>query len=200
MYIHPSIFAASTPIEHSRVDPRKVPAVITLLNTIARKMAIVVFWGHMRQWSTPEALAEDPERNEPNGTQETGKTLSSSPYLASASPDISGSTSPTLSSTSAFNTLAPPKASSVSPTPHQTRSKARTHAIPQHPSRISPEQDQQEGQREDNTETGVEWKQVIPSDKELIRYVKWKWAYHEGQEWIPDSGVTRKISEEYLHN
>ncbi|KAL1969904.1 hypothetical protein VTN77DRAFT_7413 [Rasamsonia byssochlamydoides] len=33
-----------------------------------------------------------------------------------------------------------------------------------------------------------EWKKVTPTDKELIAYIKWKWA-REGYEWSPETGL-----------
>lgn len=61
-----------------------------------------------------------------------------------------------------------------------------------------------------------EWKSVIPTDKELIRYLvcifihvtipyystdsykKWKWAFVARKEWIPGIGVIRPVSVAYL--
>lgn len=36
--------------------------------------------------------------------------------------------------------------------------------------------------------SGEEWKAVQPTDKELILYLRWKWAYEERKEWSPLTG------------
>ncbi|KAI0060242.1 hypothetical protein BV25DRAFT_1780405, partial [Artomyces pyxidatus] len=42
-----------------------------------------------------------------------------------------------------------------------------------------------------------EWKKVMPNDKELIRYLKWRWAV-AGMQWSPVSGVIGPAAEDYL--
>jgi len=39
---------------------------------------------------------------------------------------------------------------------------------------------------------------VMPDDKELIRYLKWKWAFEEQKEWIPKLGAVRPANLSYL--
>ncbi|KAL1686599.1 DNA glycosylase [Schizophyllum commune] len=36
--------------------------------------------------------------------------------------------------------------------------------------------------------TSDEWKSVRPTDKELVRYLAWKWAYQEHRRWHPERG------------
>ncbi|KAG2363784.1 DNA glycosylase [Suillus spraguei] len=44
-----------------------------------------------------------------------------------------------------------------------------------------------------------EWKKVMPEDKELIRYLRWKWAYEERKIWYPDGvGVVKDVDIPYL--
>ncbi|OJA20380.1 hypothetical protein AZE42_06677 [Rhizopogon vesiculosus] len=44
-----------------------------------------------------------------------------------------------------------------------------------------------------------EWKEVMPEDKELIRYLRWKWAYEERKIWYPDGvGVVKDVDIPYL--
>ncbi|KAH8108665.1 DNA glycosylase [Phellopilus nigrolimitatus] len=42
-----------------------------------------------------------------------------------------------------------------------------------------------------------EWKKVMPTDKELIRYIKWKWAF-EGCRWEPVNGLVAPLDSDYL--
>ncbi|EEB96991.1 hypothetical protein MPER_03780, partial [Moniliophthora perniciosa FA553] len=37
----------------------------------------------------------------------------------------------------------------------------------------------------------VEWKAVKPTDKELILYLRWRWAHLERMDWSPETGETR---------
>ncbi|KAN0118691.1 DNA glycosylase [Russula decolorans] len=41
------------------------------------------------------------------------------------------------------------------------------------------------------------WRTVIPCDKELIKYIKWRWATH-GVQWCPGFGVMGPASETYI--
>ncbi|KII92925.1 hypothetical protein PLICRDRAFT_103539 [Plicaturopsis crispa FD-325 SS-3] len=43
-----------------------------------------------------------------------------------------------------------------------------------------------------------EWMQVLPSDKELIRYLKWKWAYDKGMRWFAGAGACGDVDHDYL--
>ncbi|KZP32712.1 DNA glycosylase [Athelia psychrophila] len=43
-----------------------------------------------------------------------------------------------------------------------------------------------------------EWKSVMPGDKELIRYLRWKWAFEQNKIWEPTAGVVGSVNEEYL--
>ncbi|KAG0698947.1 hypothetical protein DFH29DRAFT_939132 [Suillus ampliporus] len=44
-----------------------------------------------------------------------------------------------------------------------------------------------------------EWKEVMPEDKELIRYLRWKWAYEERKIWYPDGvGIVKDVDIPYL--
>ncbi|KAJ3503918.1 hypothetical protein NMY22_g18084 [Coprinellus aureogranulatus] len=44
----------------------------------------------------------------------------------------------------------------------------------------------------------TEWKAVRPTDKELIRYLKWKWAVQEHRQWSPVLGPGFPATPEYL--
>ncbi|KAF8141858.1 DNA glycosylase [Boletus edulis] len=43
------------------------------------------------------------------------------------------------------------------------------------------------------------WKHVMPRDKELVRYLRWRWAVEEGKMWYPDEmGVIGDVNVPYL--
>jgi methyl-CpG-binding domain protein 4 len=48
--------------------------------------------------------------------------------------------------------------------------------------------------------SSADWESVLPTDKELIRYLKWRWAYFKRMEWDPSSGHVQHASVEYLQN
>ncbi|EIW74039.1 DNA glycosylase [Coniophora puteana RWD-64-598 SS2] len=50
------------------------------------------------------------------------------------------------------------------------------------------------------TGSSDEWKRVQPSDKELCRYLTWRWAYEEGRMWASDVGPCGPVCEEWLQH
>jgi len=38
----------------------------------------------------------------------------------------------------------------------------------------------------------------MPNDKELVRYLKWKWAFDERKKWLPGVGVVGFINAQDL--
>lgn len=45
---------------------------------------------------------------------------------------------------------------------------------------------------------GGEWKSVLPDDKELKKYLKWRWAMQEFKQWNHLDGVVGDINRAYL--
>ena len=43
-----------------------------------------------------------------------------------------------------------------------------------------------------------EWKSVTPTDKELVLYLRWRWAHLERLEWSAETGETRSVRVAYL--
>ncbi|KAH9941494.1 DNA glycosylase [Amylocystis lapponica] len=48
--------------------------------------------------------------------------------------------------------------------------------------------------------THDEWKAVMPNDKELVKYLKWKWAVVELRRWDPLCGPGDKVDLDYLQD
>ncbi|KAL1698728.1 DNA glycosylase, partial [Schizophyllum commune] len=48
--------------------------------------------------------------------------------------------------------------------------------------------------------TSDEWKSVRPTDKELVRYLAWKWAYHEHRRWHPECGPMGYADAAYIES
>ncbi|KAG8930748.1 hypothetical protein FRC02_003709 [Tulasnella sp. 418] len=49
------------------------------------------------------------------------------------------------------------------------------------------------------SDKGEEWKRVIPQDKELIKYLVWRWAI-EGYIWDPETGASGRSTAEYIRS
>ncbi|GBE87624.1 hypothetical protein SCP_1103010 [Sparassis crispa] len=45
-----------------------------------------------------------------------------------------------------------------------------------------------------------EWKSVLPKDKELKRFLRWKWAYEKFRQWDPELGPGNVITLDYVRD
>ncbi|GLB36282.1 putative DNA glycosylase [Lyophyllum shimeji] len=173
-------------------DPWKLLVAVTLLNKTSGRLAILVFWKIIGKWATPWALSQADTAEltaiiQSLGTQNirarrlinlSKRYLEDPPRL----PDLRPSTPRAPSS------CCPPKRDRYPPTPISHLPGAGPYALDSyrifctvgHPS------------------TAEEWKIVMPSDKELIRYLRWKWAFIERKEWAPMLGVIRPVTLAYL--
>ncbi|KAG5726068.1 Methyl-CpG-binding domain protein 4 [Termitomyces sp. T112] len=180
-------------------DPWKLLIAVTLLNKTTGKLAIPVFKTIIAKWPTPWALSHANLTElvailKPLGTHNIRSSrliklselyLRDPPYV----PDLRPST-PRLPSSDTLAHDSSSKRTRYPPTPISHLPGAGQYALDSyrifctvhHPS------------------TSDEWKVVMPSDKELIRYLRWKWAFVERKEWIPGLGVIRSASLAYLNN
>ncbi|KAF8266135.1 DNA glycosylase [Lactarius quietus] len=153
-----------------------------LLNKTAGRVAVPIFWKLVERWPTPEALAQA----DPAELEDCIRCLG-------------------LQSTRAKRLIALSAAYLNSP--------AITEQ--QHP----PEEQEPSTKKKHRPETPVShlpgsgpyaldsyriycggpgaWRTVMPRDKELVRYVKWRWAA-EGVQWSPTLGVIGHANETYL--
>ncbi|KIM61261.1 hypothetical protein SCLCIDRAFT_54412, partial [Scleroderma citrinum Foug A] len=182
-----SSFADGHMLESVRNDPWKVLLASRMLNVTTGRAA---FWKIVNRWPTPRELIDAPldelvELLRPLGfynkrakwfKEISQRYIDDPPRYANSRPE-------------AELTIA-----SQRPCTRQTRSRARvSSSYPHTPishfpgvgpyaldsfrifcrSSLEPEADT----------TNEVWKQVMPSDKELVRYLKWKWAYEEHKIW-----------------
>ncbi|KIY53531.1 hypothetical protein FISHEDRAFT_33053, partial [Fistulina hepatica ATCC 64428] len=178
-------------------QPWKVLVAVTFLNVTAGRVSIPVFWRVMDRWSTAEALAEADEdevfvliRHLGLGRTRARRIIELSQEYLKHPPD--------------FNTLFPTK-STVSSTPNSP-SKRRRAARRYPPTPVSHLPGLGAYALDSfrisctlaHDPTSQEWKLVRPNDKELVRYLKWKWAAEEGKIWSPEFGVVGDVTDDYI--
>ncbi|KAJ6604788.1 DNA glycosylase [Mycena vulgaris] len=160
-------------------DPWKLLVAITLLNKTSGKLAIPVFWSIMATWPNAWALSQASESDlvaliRPLGTQNIrAKRLISLSRAYLQDPPSHRDERP---SRAVGAPISPRKREKYPPTPISHLPGAGAYALDSY--RIvclGPGSE--------------EWKDVNPSDKELIRYLKWKWAAIENKQWAPGTGV-----------
>ncbi|KAL4268156.1 HhH-GPD domain-containing protein [Pleurotus pulmonarius] len=174
-------------------DPWKVLVAVTLLNKTAGKLAIPVFHTIMKLWPTPWALSQAPhsvleDLLHPLGCyviRANRLTCLSSAYLLDP-PCVTDLRPTNILITAPNSHLHSPgtERSRYPPTPISHLPGTGPYALDSYRIFCIPESD--------------EWKRVMPSDKELVRFLRWKWAMHERMLWLPDIGVVRQIRDEDL--
>ncbi|KAJ7235875.1 DNA glycosylase [Mycena haematopus] len=170
--------------------PWKLLVAVTLLNKTAGKLAIPVFWSIMAAWPTAWALSQAPESEivaliRPLGTQNVrAKRLIDLSRIYLQDP-------PSLRDERPSRAMGPPispkKRQKYPPTPISHLPGAGVYALDSYRIFCSGPASQ-------------EWKDVNPSDKELIRYLKWKWAALENKRWTPVSGVIGTADLAYIED
>lgn len=177
-------------------DPWKVLLAVRLLNVTTGRMAIPVFWKIMHRWSTPQDLVDAPldeliELIRPLGLynkrakwfKEISRCYIEDPPRYFMTPEMC--------------------ASSIKPCRRKTRSSYPDTPISHFPG-VGPYAfdsfrifcTSSRGPVEAVAEE--EWKHVMPNDKELIRYLRWRWAYEEHKIWYPVGGVIGDVNLAYL--
>ncbi|TFK52084.1 hypothetical protein OE88DRAFT_1658875 [Heliocybe sulcata] len=183
--------------EHVNQDPWKLLVATMFLNKTAGRISIPIFWEVMKRWATPQELSladatELIELIKPLGLQhQRAKRLIqlSSVYMSNPpSPDLLyRSKSPrkrvrptgipgVSTGCDALEDTAQPV--TYPPTPISHLPGAGPYALDSYRIFCVP---------------GDEWKIVRPTDKELIKYLKWRWAITSFDFWDPDRGIVRKI-------
>ncbi|KAJ7062487.1 DNA glycosylase [Mycena amicta] len=166
-------------------DPWKMFVAVTLLNKTSGVLAIPVFWEIMARWATPFALSQAPESTlvellTPLGTQNRRAErliALSRTYLVDPP-----SAYDTRRSRASGPLISPRKRLRYPATPISHLPGAGAYALDSY--RIFCAED--------------EWKDVWPSDKELVRYLKWKWAAVEGRKWDPIVGDCGPVDVGYV--
>ncbi|KAI5116999.1 hypothetical protein M0805_002668 [Coniferiporia weirii] len=192
-YLNFMLYSAKPILIQERVapDPWKVLVAVMLLNKTAGRKSIPIFWRVLERWPTPEGLSEaniDELRSllRPLGLQDTRarRMVSLSSFYLSDPPCPDR---PRPSRASFFYLQSDGRTKQVRkvkypPTPISHLPGAGAYALDSYRIFCAP---------------GDEWKSVLPMDKELIRYLKWKWAF-EGCRWEPIRGLVAPLDADYL--
>ncbi|KIJ59078.1 hypothetical protein HYDPIDRAFT_118831 [Hydnomerulius pinastri MD-312] len=210
-------------------DPWKVLIAVRLLNVTTGKVAIPAFCKIIARWLTPQDLLDAPtdelvELLRPLGLynkrakwlKDISKAYIEDPprYPGAESQTAESLPSPTPSSSpTPPPTLSPPTLQTPPPTANQRSPNARRKPRTERPPyprtpishfpgvgpyaldsfRIFCRGSLDPDARED------EWKRVMPQDKELISYLRWRWATSERKIWCPyGRGVIGDVDIPYL--
>ncbi|KAJ7727839.1 DNA glycosylase [Mycena maculata] len=171
-------------------DPWKLLVAVTLLNKTAGKLAIPVFWDILATWPTAWALSQAAEPDLvafilPLGTQNVrAKRLIDLSRAYLLDPPSRRDERP---SRAVGPPMSPRKRAKYPPTAISHLPGAGVYALDSYRVFCS-------------GPFSEEWKDVAPSDKELIRYLKWKWAALENKQWAPETGPLRTADIPYLKN
>ncbi|KAF9270354.1 hypothetical protein L218DRAFT_992980 [Marasmius fiardii PR-910] len=190
-------------------DPWKLMVAVTLLNKTTAKVALPVFWDIISRWQTPWALSRANQQQLRDLIYPLGTYTIRSKRLIELSKAY---------------LLDPPTIFDARPSrPRISSPSKRARLTLDSPSQLDRKRDREERVRYPATPishlpgagpyaldsyrifcttyddpSSEEWKLVIPTDKELVIYLRWKWAIHEHMEWSPESGETRPASPSYL--
>ncbi|KAI9450952.1 DNA glycosylase [Russula earlei] len=152
-------------------DPWKLLVAVMLLNKTAGRIAVPVFWTLMTRWPTPESLA----KADPLEVEECIRCLGLQYTRARRLVALSA----------AYLELHDKPRSNCwhdSSTPISYLPGSGPYALDSYRIYCA------------GTDA---WRTVMPRDKELVRYLKWRWAVH-GVQWSPTLGVICPASETYI--
>lgn len=184
-------------------SPWKLLVVVTLLNKTAGTLAIPAFWRILARWPTPLDLSKADEEELVSTIRHLGtQTIRAKRLIAlsrsyirepPSAYDLRPSKRASLSSSNRrgsrfFDSSKNTKNISYPATPISHLPGAGPYALDSYRIFCTTHDDP----------TCEEWKVVMPTDKELIRYLKWKWAFFETLEWSPTKGPTDTITVSYL--
>ncbi|KAI8969462.1 DNA glycosylase [Trametes punicea] len=171
--------------EHVSADSWKVLVAVTLLNKTAGKKSIPVFFEIMNHWPTPAALAQAPLSLLKEMVKDLGLGEVRSARLVALSqtyisdPPLPGKLRPSRGKVYSNEEGSVP----YPPTPVSHLPGCGPYALDSY--RIF-------------CVGGDEWKYVLPRDKELVKYLQWKWAIQEYRQWDPLHGPGDTIDLKYV--
>lgn len=180
-------------------DPWKLLVAVTFLNKTSGKIAIPVFWNVIARWPTPLMLSRVDENELIDAIQHLGTQNIRAKRLVLLSRAY-------LQDPPSFYDLRPSKPGVVTlqltkSTESSIRQKTRYPPTPiSHLPGTGPYA--LDSYRIFCTlhhdPSSNEWQNVTPTDKELIRFLKWKWAVAEHRQWSATSGLGGTATTEYL--
>ncbi|KAK0465172.1 DNA glycosylase, partial [Desarmillaria tabescens] len=135
-------------------DPWKLIIAVTLLNKTSGKLAIPVFWELVDRWPTPLSLSQASDEElvdliHPLGTQ----TIRAKRLIE-------------MSKSYLLDPPSPYDRKKYPPTPISHLPGTGRYALDSYRIFCTAYEDP----------SSQEWKAIVPSDKKLVQYIKWKWA------------------------
>ncbi|KAI0249009.1 DNA glycosylase [Lactifluus subvellereus] len=155
-------------------DPWKLLVAVMLLNKTAGRVAVPIFWTLIERWPTPELLAQADYTDLEDCIRCLGLQSTRAKRLIALSAAY-------LEQREKPDSEPPRSMNPCQPTPISHLPGSGPYALDSY--RIycgGPDA----------------WRTVMPRDKELIRYIKWRWAVH-GVQWSPTVGVMGPANEAY---
>ncbi|CDO76786.1 hypothetical protein BN946_scf184978.g15 [Trametes cinnabarina] len=178
--------------EYVSADPWKVLVAVTLLNKTPGSKSIPVFFDLIQRWPTPAALAQAPLSLLREMLKDLGLgEVRSVRLIALSQTYLEHPPAPErLHASRGKMALPSAKGDGVvhvpyPPTPISHLPGCGPYALDSYRIFCS---------------SGHEWKAVRPRDKELVKYLRWKWAVEEHRQWDPLRGPGDSIHLEYILN
>ncbi|KAF8973897.1 DNA glycosylase [Flammula alnicola] len=173
-------------------DPWKLLVAVTLLNKTAGKLAIPTFWNIMAKWPTPLELSQAHKEELVSVIRHLGtQNIRAERLIALSRSYIQEPPSvydPALQGPQRFVLPQDEVPVRYPATPISHLPGTGQYALDSYRVFCTVHDDP----------SSEEWKTVMPTDKELIRYLKWKWAFIENMEWSPTKGAIRTTTHRYL--
>jgi len=179
--------------EHVAHDPWKVLVAVTLLNKTAGKLAVPAFFKIMALWPTAQALARAPPdvlegliKHLGLGRSRTARLIKMSRVYIEDPPAIDH-----LRPTKCYmNVCVRNEAGEPSLVKQRYPPTAISHVPGSGPYALDSYRIFCVGDDE--------WKSVFPQDKELVKYLKWKWAVAELRQWDELRGPGEFVDIQFL--
>ncbi|KAG2053836.1 DNA glycosylase [Suillus hirtellus] len=193
-------------------NPWQLLIAVKLLNVTTGRYAIPVFWKLMDRWPTPRDMIEADHDELVNILRPLGlynkraawmKEISQE-YINDPPTDVLRPSKCRLEIPARFKITAPSYVNPRKRKHYGSPQTARKTTIPYPPTPVSHYPGVGRYALDSyrifcTSHESEEWKQVMPEDKELIRYLRWKWAYEERKIWYPDGvGVVKGVDIPYL--
>ncbi|KAI0311308.1 DNA glycosylase [Amylostereum chailletii] len=188
-----------------RDDPWKLLVAVMFLNKTRGKYSVPIFWQLLERWPTPEAMetadeAEIADMIRCLGLQNVrAQRLIALSTLYVTNPPVPASYTGGLQSKyyRQPGTLAAQYAANFALA--RARRKTDKYPVITPVSHLAGSGAYAKDSYRIFCAEGDEWKRVVPEDKELVRYLKWRWAVEEGLKWPPNAeGKYERADEVYL--
>ncbi|KAH9975212.1 DNA glycosylase, partial [Russula compacta] len=155
-------------------DPWKLLVAVMLLNKTSGRVAVPIFWKLIARWPTPESLAKADRAELEDCIRCLGlQNTRARRLIALSAAYLTRHDNPELPKSKYYRHRS---STSISHLPGSGPYALDSYRI--------------------YCGGPDAWRTVVPRDKELIRFIKWRWAVH-GLQWSPTLGVVGPANETY---